>query len=82
MIHERSYSTARALKTICAMQIREREDGSARMGLLAEIPAEPTPEVCGEGFNDRTVKVRIGERTYFVYRQDLEVDSEPVDLYA
>ena len=28
--------------------------------------------ICGDGFNERTVKIAVGGREYFVFRKDLE----------
>jgi hypothetical protein len=37
-----------------------------------QLPRGATLEVCGDGFNERTVKVRTNNRYYFVFRQDIE----------
>ncbi len=59
-------------RTCCAMQIVEGENGESRMGLLTQIsPATPL-EVCGPGFNEKTVKVRLGDKYYYVFREDID----------
>lgn len=59
-------------KVIAAINIRETEDGHTRMGLIAQLPQGAQLEICGEGFNERTVKVRWKNQFYFVFLQDVE----------
>lgn len=63
---------ARKSATLCAMQVIEDEDGTPHMGLLTQLSRAGAFEVCGPGFNDRTVKVRVGGNFYFVFREDIE----------
>jgi hypothetical protein len=58
-------------RTIAAVNICKGEDGAARMGLIAQLPKGAGVEICGEGFNERTLKVRWGDRFYFVFSQDI-----------
>lgn len=59
-------------KIIAAINIRETEDGHMRLGLIAQLPTGAQLEVCGEGFNERTLKVRWEDRFYFVFVQDVQ----------
>ena len=59
-------------KIIAAINIRETEDRHTRLGLIAQLPAGARLEVCGSGFNERTLKVRWEGRLYFVFVQDLQ----------
>ena len=43
-----------------------------RSSSIAQLPAEANLEVCGEGFNHRTLTVRWQDELYFVFEQDLE----------
>jgi hypothetical protein len=56
---------------ISAFEIAYSEDGAERLGLICRLPAGAELEVCGDGFNHRTLKVRCGEQSYFVFLQDL-----------
>jgi hypothetical protein len=60
------------VKSIAAVQVTYNDDGSEGMGLLTQIPRESTLLVCGEGFNERTVKVNLKGFRYFVFREDIE----------
>ncbi|MBV8549822.1 MAG: hypothetical protein JOY54_00875 [Acidobacteriaceae bacterium] len=52
-------------------------DGSARLGAIETLPEGTPVEVCGAGYNDRTVKIRCHGQYYFVFQVDL--DSEPIN---
>jgi hypothetical protein len=41
------------------------------LGLIVHLPAGSNVQVCGEGFNHRTLKVRQGDAFYFVFQEDL-----------
>jgi hypothetical protein len=43
----------------------------AKLGLIVHLPAGSNVQVCGEGFNHRTLKVRQGDAFYFVFQEDL-----------
>jgi hypothetical protein len=64
--------TVVAPKDISAIQIEQTDDGKARLGMLAPIPEGAELEVCGTGFNNRTVKARWRDRFYFVFLQDIQ----------
>jgi hypothetical protein len=44
-------------------------------GFLIEIPSGVQVEVCGVGYNDRTVEVRFDGEFYIVFAQDIELGS-------
>ncbi len=46
-------------------------EGSARLGAVMQLPSSARVEICGRGFNDRTVKIRSNGHYYFVFWQDL-----------
>lgn len=59
-------------KSICAPQLEPKEHGNgAKLGLLAQLVPGMELVVCGEGFNERTVKVRANGVYYFVFSQDI-----------
>lgn len=53
------------------MQIIPDDNGKLRLGTLIRLPDGAEVEICGEGFNDRTAKVRLGGATYYVFLDDL-----------
>jgi hypothetical protein len=60
-------------RPISAIQLVRKEDGSVRLGVLAQLRPGTQVVLCGTGFNERTVKVRAeGDCYYFIFRQDLE----------
>jgi hypothetical protein len=63
-------------RTISALQLVRKEDGSVKLGLLAQLSPGTQVVLCGSGFNDRTVKVRAHKEYYFIFRQDLESQAQ------
>lgn len=63
------------LKHISAIQLVPAQDGHAKLGLLSQLAPGTIVEVCGNGFNERTVKVRSSNQYYFVFLEDL--NSQP-----
>jgi len=63
---------ARSLaKNISAIELNGLENGKARLGPVLQLPSGAQIEVCGEGFNDRMVKIRSNGKYYFAFRSDL-----------
>jgi hypothetical protein len=62
--------TITAPKEISAIELI-RSDSGARLGHIAAVPGGSQLEICGSGFNQRTVKVRWNDRFFFVFLQDL-----------
>ena len=60
------------MRPICAIQTSVDESGGGKLGLLVQLETGTTIQVCGEGFNERTVKVNANGRFYFVFLQDIE----------
>lgn len=69
---EESSQRIRLVKSIYAVRVAGEESASGKLGLLAQLGAGTTLEPCGEGFNERTVTVRVDNQRYFVFLQDLE----------
>jgi hypothetical protein len=63
-------------KPICAIQLLPDGTGGEKLGLLTQLGSGTNAELCGTGFNERTVKVRVNGRYYFVFLQDVE-EPEP-----
>ena len=61
-------------KNIAAIQVLPALTGhEPRLGMITQLPQGAELHVCGEGFNERTVRVRWAEGFYFVFLQDIEV---------
>ena len=57
-------------KTACAVQLIRNPNG-AGLGPLRQLGVGTTVELCGDGYNDRTVKVRANGDCFFVFLEDL-----------
>lgn len=62
---------------IVAMELIPDRTGQMELGPLCNLPSGTEIQICGEGFNNETVKVRGPEGRYFVFLQDLEKQSAP-----
>jgi len=65
------------IKSVSAIPIISAEDGSRRLGLITQLPEGAQIEIGGPGFNDRTIKVRCGGSSYFIFLEDLEPTRKP-----
>jgi hypothetical protein len=59
-------------KPISAVQLALMADGSAKLVGLVQLSPGVEVEICGDGFNERTIKVHANGQHYFVFRQDFE----------
>ncbi|HEX4770738.1 MAG TPA: hypothetical protein VH351_07910 [Bryobacteraceae bacterium] len=64
-------------RAVCAIQLVQRSNG-LRLGPLTQLRGGTTVELCGEGYNERTVKVRVNGDCFFIFAQDLDVASKAV----
>jgi hypothetical protein len=64
-------------KAISAFEIVYSDGGAERLGTICSLPGGADLETCGDGFNDRTLKVRCGQQCYFVFLQDLYSQQSP-----
>ncbi len=62
-------------KNAPAMQIIPDGSGKLRLGTLIRLPDGAEVEICGEGFDNRTVKVVWEGSTYYVFTDDLQLHS-------
>lgn len=65
--------------SISALRVITESDGKNRIGLLTQLPRNAEIEICGEGFDDRTVTVRLGDSLYFAFRADVQMRNESKD---
>jgi len=65
-------------KNIPAIQITPEGEGEqARLGLIIQLPEGAELDVCGNGFDAKTAKVRCNGALYFVFLEDLEPVKKP-----
>jgi hypothetical protein len=64
-------------KKIAAIQLVPTGDGDggARLGTISQLSPGTRLNVCGDGFNEQTVKVRCEDGFYFVFSQDIAADT-------
>jgi hypothetical protein len=63
-------------KKIAAIQLVPTGNGHgrARLGPVSQLLPGTCLQVCGEGFNEETVKVRSNDGFYFVFLQDMAAE--------
>jgi hypothetical protein len=64
-------------KKIAAIQLVPTGDGDgkARLGTISQLSPGTRLNVCGDGFNEQTVKVRCEGAFYFVFWQDIAAET-------
>lgn len=58
-------------KLIAALQIVKDDNGNDRAGAITQVSVTPEMKICGDGFNERTIKIALNNSTYYVFKQDL-----------
>jgi hypothetical protein len=69
-----AYDSCTLSRKIPAIRLEGRtglSGGKAKLGLILHLPAGSRVDICGDGFNPRTVKVRHHDSYYFVFQEDL-----------
>jgi hypothetical protein len=61
-------------RNISAIQVLPAPDGGMRLGTILQLPEGTQVRICGEGFNERTVKVSSEGGNYFIFLEDVEPD--------
>jgi hypothetical protein len=56
-------------RSISAVQLVRKENGAAKLGSLLQLARGTMIECCGDGFNERTVKICANGAYYFVFLQ-------------
>ena len=65
-------------RNVSAIQVLPAEGGEqSRLGLLTQLPEGAEVHLGGPGFDNRTIRVRSGAATYFVFLEDLEPQRKP-----
>jgi hypothetical protein len=59
-------------KRIMAIELTADDTGGVKLGPLTALGSGAALEICGTGFNDRTIKVRTEGQCYFVFLKDIE----------
>lgn len=60
-----------------AIQAISELDGNTRLGMILQLPEGAEVRVCGEGFNERTVKVCWEGGFYYVFVDDIDREPDP-----
>ena len=63
-------------KDTLAIGLASTTDGHPRLEPISKIPEGADVEYCGEGLNERMLKVRWQGKFYFVFSQDLRTQSQ------
>jgi hypothetical protein len=66
-------------RKIAAIQLVEKGCGEAQLGIVSQLLPGAQLHVCGNGFNEQTVKVRCQSGFYFVFLQDIAADRVPAE---
>lgn len=66
-------TTFNLTRNIPAIQALSDPDGTMRLGTILQLPEGTQVHVCGDGFNERTVKVLWEGAYFFVFLEDLEL---------
>jgi hypothetical protein len=59
-------------RSISAVQLVRNDSGGAKLGSLLRLARGTMVECCGDGFNERTIKIRANDEYFFVFLEDLE----------
>jgi hypothetical protein len=73
---------ARPLRRISAVLLCKAADGSFRIGAGTQLEPDAVLAVCGPGFDDLTVRVRVSGQFYLVFQQDIMVFKEEIEVSA
>jgi hypothetical protein len=57
-------------RPICAIQIERDEVGKEKLGLIAQLGTGTPIQVCGPGFNRRTMRVSVNGLYFFVFARE------------
>ena len=71
----------RLVDSIPAIQACYGVDGNAELGAITHLPLGAEVTFCGDGFNERTLKIRWEGQFFFVFRNDLALNAgaSPID---
>lgn len=65
-------SVVRLSRSISGVQLEPGLDpGRARLGEIKTLPGGATVEICGLGYNEKTIKIRCEDEFFFVFQADL-----------
>lgn len=62
-------------RQISAIPLFHDVAGRVQLGTIVQLPAGAEVELCGDGFDRRTVKVQWGGGFYYVFAEDIEQRS-------
>jgi hypothetical protein len=67
---ERAAQVLTTNRKICAIHL---DTDRNRIGTISHIPTGSQIFICGDGFNERTVKISWQNESYFAFREDVNV---------
>lgn len=59
-----------------AIQLISDLDGNTRLGTILQLPEGAEVRACGDGFNERTVKVSWQGGFYYMFTDDIDRDAD------
>jgi hypothetical protein len=59
-------------KNTAAIQLERGADGQEQLGTISQLPEGAEIQICGPGFDARTIKVRWCNQYFFMFSQDLK----------
>ncbi len=68
--------TCTLLRTISAIEILPGPKERGRLGHIVQLAPGTRVDICGPGFNDRTVRICSEQHYYFAFREDLTAPQE------
>lgn len=71
-------NTYRLRRNLSAVQIEVTEGVSTAHGVVVSLLNGSKIEVCGPGFDARTIKVQCDGSLYYLFSEDLQSSAEPV----
>jgi hypothetical protein len=69
--------TYRLSNSIAAIPASCARSGGTELGAISHLPEGAELTLCGEGFNETTLKVRWEGQSYFIFAQDI-APPEPI----
>lgn len=67
-----SNKSAKLLNAVTVIRLAVNPKGDLRYAGISELPKGAQVEMCGKGFNERTVKLQWQGQFFFAFAQDLE----------
>jgi len=73
LVPERSHTLSKPISGIQLLPVEGKQGRLGRLGNVLQLARGSHLELCGGGYDARTVKVRCEGKFYFVFLQDLQM---------